>query len=109
MSKKADVKTLNFSDIESFGQNNILLKFRYHHNTENMSRIISINEQGTITLPQDLIKKYGLKAGGKVVIEESEAGLILRPKATFPVEIYSDERVEEFQQLNEDELKEFKL
>ncbi len=74
-----------------------------------MNRIISINEQGSISLPQDLIKKYGLKAGGQVVIEESEAGLILRPSATFPVEIYSDERVKEFQQQNEDELKDFKL
>ena len=74
-----------------------------------MSRIISIDEQGAIALPQDLIKKYGLQAGGQVVIEESEVGLILRPSATFPVEIYSDERVEEFRQQNEGELKDFKL
>lgn len=74
-----------------------------------MSRIISINERGTITLPLDLIKKYGLEVGGQIVIEESEAGLILRPNITFPVEIYSDERVKEFQQQNEDELKDFKL
>ena len=74
-----------------------------------MNRIISIDEQGAIALPQDLIKKYGLKAGGQIVVEESEAGLILRPNAQFPMEIYSDERVEEFKQQNEDELKDFKL
>jgi len=74
-----------------------------------MNRIISINEQGTIALPKDLIEKYGLELGGQLVIEESEAGLILRPNAKFSVEIYSDERVEEFQQQNEDELKDFKL
>ena len=74
-----------------------------------MSRIISINEQGAIALPQDLIEKYGLEAGSQIVIEESEAGLILRPNAKFPVEVYSDERVEEFRQQNEDELKDFKL
>lgn len=74
-----------------------------------MSRIISIDEQGAIALPQDLIKKYGLEVGGQIVIEESEAGLILRPSTKFPVEIYSDERVEEFRQQNEDELKDFKL
>ena len=34
---------------------------------------------------------------------------MLRPDAKFPVEIYSDERVEEFRQQNEDELKDFKL
>ena len=74
-----------------------------------MNRIISINEQGAIALPQDLIAKYGLEAGGQIVIEESEAGLILRPNAKFSIEIYSDERVEEFRQQNEDELKDFKL
>ena len=74
-----------------------------------MNRIISINEQGAIALPQDLIKKYGLEVGGQIVIEESEAGLILRPSTKFPVEIYSDERVEEFRQENEIKLKRFKL
>lgn len=74
-----------------------------------MNRIISINEQGAIALPQDLVEKYGLEAGGQIIIEESEAGLILRPGTKFPVEIYSDERVEEFRQQNEDELKDFKL
>ena len=51
-----------------------------------MNRIISIDEQGAIALPQDSIEKYGLEAGSKIVIEESEAGLILRPNVTFPVE-----------------------
>jgi bifunctional DNA-binding transcriptional regulator/antitoxin component of YhaV-PrlF toxin-antitoxin module len=74
-----------------------------------MSRFISINEQGTITLPQDLVKKYGLEAGGQLIIEESEAGLILRPGDALSVEIYSDRRVEEFQQQNEAELEEFEL
>ena len=74
-----------------------------------MNRIVSINEQGAIALPQDLIEKYGLKVGGQIVIEESEAGLILRPNDKFPVEIYSDERVAEFEQQNEKELENFQL
>jgi AbrB family looped-hinge helix DNA binding protein len=74
-----------------------------------MERIILINERGTITLPKDLRKKYGLETGGQIVIEESEEGLLLRPGITFSVEIYSDKRMEEFQQQNEDELEEFEL
>ncbi len=50
-----------------------MLGFQYYLNSENMDRIISINERGTITLPKDLRKKYGLEAGGQIVIEESEA------------------------------------
>jgi AbrB family looped-hinge helix DNA binding protein len=74
-----------------------------------MDRIISINERGTITLPKDLRKKYGLEAGGQVIIEESESGLILRPGVTFSVEIYSDTRVKEFKQQNDAELEGFEL
>jgi AbrB family looped-hinge helix DNA binding protein len=74
-----------------------------------MERIILINERGTITLPKDLRKKYGLETGGQIVVEESEGGLFLRPGVTFSVEIYTDQRVEEFQKLNEDELEEFEL
>ena len=73
-----------------------------------MNRIITIDERGAIALPQDLIEKYGLK-GGQIVVEETEAGLILRPGAIFPVEVYSDERVAEFEQQNEKELEDFKL
>ena len=74
-----------------------------------MNRIISINKQGLISLPQDLIKKYGLQEGGQVILEENETGLVLRLCTTFPVELYSDERVEEFRQQNKEELKNFKL
>lgn len=74
-----------------------------------MNRIITIDERGAISLPQDLIEKYGLEAGGQIVVEEGEAGLILRPNDKFSVEIYSDERVAEFEGQNEQELEDFKL
>ncbi len=74
-----------------------------------MERIVSINESGTLTLPKDLRKKYGLEGVDQVAIEESSEGLIIRACATFPIEIYSDERVIEFNQSNENELEEFEL
>ncbi len=74
-----------------------------------MERIVLIDERGTLTLPNDLRRKYGLERGGQVVIEESDEGLLLRPGVTFSIEIYSDERVKEFQQHNEEDLKGFEL
>lgn len=74
-----------------------------------MNSIVSIDEQGKVTLPQDIIKKYDLEAGGQAILEETEVGLVLRPSTNFPVEIYSDERIEEFQRHNEDVLKKFRL
>ena len=72
-----------------------------------MERIISINERGTLTLPEDLRRKYGLEKEGQLVTEESDEGLLLRPGITFSVEIYSDKRIQEIQQHNEAELEEF--
>lgn len=86
-----------------------MLKFRKTEILKSMERIVSINERGTLTLPKDLRCKYGLEQGGQLVIEESNEGLLLRPGVTFSIEIYSDERVEEFQQHNEADLAEFDL
>ena len=74
-----------------------------------MDKIVTISDRGTITLPKDLRQKYGLEAGGKIVIEESEEGLLLRPGVTFSIEVYSNNRLEEFAKHNEAELEEFDL
>lgn len=74
-----------------------------------MQKIVTISERGTITLPKDLRRKYGLENGGKVVIEESEEGLLIRPGVTFSVEVYSSDRLKEFEEQNEAELEEFDL
>jgi bifunctional DNA-binding transcriptional regulator/antitoxin component of YhaV-PrlF toxin-antitoxin module len=74
-----------------------------------MERIVPINERGSLTLPKDLRAKYGLDGAGQIVIEESPEGLLIRPCATFPVEIYSEERIKEFNQSNEIDLEGFDL
>jgi bifunctional DNA-binding transcriptional regulator/antitoxin component of YhaV-PrlF toxin-antitoxin module len=74
-----------------------------------MARIISINDRGSITLPKDLRVKYGLDQSMQIILEESTDGIMLKPSATFPVEIYTEERLKEFQQSNETELEGFDL
>ena len=66
-----------------------------------MTRIISINDRGTLTLPRDLRRRLGLSGSGQVVAEETEEGLLLRAGVTFPVELYSEKRVAEFARHNE--------
>lgn len=63
-----------------------------------MGTVVQINERGTFTIPKELRQKYGL--GRQAILEENPDGLILRPAATYPVEIYSDERLAEFQRMN---------
>ncbi len=62
-----------------------------------MSSTIQINQRGTMTLPMRLRKRLGLEKGGVVMAEESEEGIVLKPAVAFPVEMYTDSRVKEFE------------
>jgi AbrB family looped-hinge helix DNA binding protein len=55
-----------------------------------------VGKRGTIVLPAKLRKRYGFEEGTIVVAEESEYGVLLRPAAVLPVEIYTPERKAEF-------------
>ena len=59
---------------------------------------ISIDRRGAITLPAKMRQKFGLEQNNKLIIEETEQGLLLRPVVSMPIEIYSDKRIEEFQE-----------
>jgi bifunctional DNA-binding transcriptional regulator/antitoxin component of YhaV-PrlF toxin-antitoxin module len=63
---------------------------------------IHINKRGTLTLPKDIRKRYGLEKGGDMIIEPSEKGVFLKPAASFPIEVYSDSRVAEFDHADAD-------
>ena len=66
-----------------------------------MTKVININGRGTLTLPKELRQRIGLTGEGQVVAEETPEGILLRAGATFPVEIYTDQRVAEFARHNE--------
>ena len=57
---------------------------------------LQVNERGSLTLPKLLRKKLGIERGGVVMAELSTEGLVLKPAVSFPIELYSNERVEEF-------------
>ena len=69
-----------------------------------MTKVININERGTLTLPKELRQRLGLQASGQLVAEDTAEGVLLRTGVTFPVEIYTDKRLAEFQRNNEDAL-----
>jgi AbrB family looped-hinge helix DNA binding protein len=72
-----------------------------------MTKVISINKRGTLTLPKELRRRIGLAGGGQVVAEETSEGILIRAGATFPVEIYTDQRIAEFARNNEKALARF--
>lgn len=72
-----------------------------------MSTIVQINSRGTLTIPKDLREKFGL--GAQVILDETPGGLVLRPAATYPVEIYTDERIAEFRLNNALDAKDYEV
>jgi AbrB family looped-hinge helix DNA binding protein len=61
-----------------------------------MRATLTINSRGVITLPAKLRQALGLKSEDQLIAETTPEGLLLRPAVMLPVEIYSDERVREF-------------
>ena len=57
---------------------------------------VKMNERGTITIPAALRKSFGLKGQERLIIEDTEEGLLLRPSVSVPIEIYTEERIKEF-------------
>jgi len=66
-----------------------------------MITTIQINQRGTLTLPKALRRRLGLEKGGVVMAEESGDGVLLKPAVAFPVEMYSESRIREFEKEDE--------
>jgi bifunctional DNA-binding transcriptional regulator/antitoxin component of YhaV-PrlF toxin-antitoxin module len=69
------------------------LKVRY---TAIVSESTRVGKRGTIVLPAKLRRRYGFEEGTMIVAEESPYGVLLRPAAVVPLEIYTPERKAEF-------------
>ena len=55
-----------------------------------------IGRNGTVVIPAKMRRRFGIKDGGLVIVEETADGLSIRPAVALPVEIYSARRKAEF-------------
>ncbi len=67
-----------------------------------MSYVLTMTDRGVVTLPAKLRRELGLVANQPLLAEVTGDGVLLRPAATLPIEIYSAERIEEFDQAEAD-------
>ncbi|MGB7553939.1 MAG: AbrB/MazE/SpoVT family DNA-binding domain-containing protein [Candidatus Korobacteraceae bacterium] len=58
--------------------------------------VSKVGKRGAIVVPARLRRKFGIEEGGLVVAEERPEGILIRPAAAVPVEVYSPERKAEF-------------
>jgi len=61
-----------------------------------MKATVTVNSRGVVTLPAKLRRAVGIKADDQLIAEATADGLLLRPAVTLPVEIYSNQRIQEF-------------
>lgn len=61
-----------------------------------MSEYIRIGKRGTVVIPAQARRRYGLDEGMMLVMEESPQGLLLKPARAYEVEVYTPERTAEF-------------
>ena len=61
-----------------------------------MGEASTVGKRGTIVLPAKMRRRYGIDEGSMVVAEEAPYGILIRPAAVLPIEIYSPERKAEF-------------
>lgn len=61
-----------------------------------MQATISVSGRGLIALPAELRKAVGIRPQDSIIAETTPEGILLRPALTLPLEIYTTERIAEF-------------
>jgi len=69
--------------------------------------IAQLSGRGTVTLPADVRRRLGLREGDVLTVRLTGRSIVLTPAVVTPVELYTDERITEFDrnaELTADEL-----
>ncbi len=61
-----------------------------------MQATLFINSRGVITLPAKMRQAMGIRPDDQLIAETTPQGILLRPAITLPLEMYSTERIAEF-------------
>ena len=65
-----------------------------------MTATLELGPKGAITLPKKMREKFDLRDRSLISLEETPEGILNRPAVAFPIENYSNERLEEFEREN---------
>lgn len=61
-----------------------------------MSDTCKVGKRGTVVIPAQLRRRYGIEEGSLVITEAHGDGVLIRPAVALPVEHYTNERKAEF-------------
>lgn len=57
-----------------------------------MVKTSTVGKRGTVVIPAELRRRYGIAEGSVVIAEATPEGVLIRPAVTLPVEVYTPER-----------------
>lgn len=65
--------------------------------------VVRVGKKGQVSLPKAVLRRLGLTGESLLLVEVTpDGGILLKPAGVYPIEIYSEKRVNEF--LAEDHL-----
>jgi AbrB family looped-hinge helix DNA binding protein len=67
-----------------------------------------VGKRGTIVVPSRLRRRFGIEQGSLVIAEERRDGILIRPAAAVPVEVYTPERKAQFLLTNAVDAKDYR-
>ncbi len=62
-----------------------------------MRATLTVTDRGVVSLPAKMRRASGIKADDLLIAETTPEGILLRPTVTLPVEIYTHDRIREFE------------
>jgi AbrB family looped-hinge helix DNA binding protein len=75
---------------------NLIAEFLQKHMLNIMRATITVSGRGLIAIPAKLRKAVGMRPQDNLIAEATPEGILLRPAVTLPVELYTPERIAEF-------------
>jgi AbrB family looped-hinge helix DNA binding protein len=65
-----------------------------------MREHLIVSGRGQITLPASVRKRLGIQAGDVLILDEHKGEMVLRPAAIVELEIYTDEQITEWEEVD---------
>ncbi len=63
--------------------------------------VVKQGKKGQVSIPKAILERLGVEGEQMLLVEATDDGaIVLRPTGVYPIELYSEERIEEF--LSED-------
>lgn len=63
--------------------------------------LVKLGKKGQVTIPKSILKQAGIAEDAPLLIAaDPDGSIVLRQAAVYPIELYTDERIAEFEQEN---------